>query len=522
MTFSTCFRFANLYFLLLAAGLSPLALPKLMASELLESPISFKANRITEQTMVNQQLDGQSILEQCTGEALAILSYMPTSQKGGTVLMHPYGEFSYIPPTNFSGVDTFSYTIVDAYGNVATEKVKIAVISTGPKDLYYTLSATGAASFPSILHNHPYEGSNLSISTCNSRSSQGAVIVMDKTGAFTYVPEGFSGVDTFSFVVTDALGNKITTKVHLTVYPVGAGVHYATTQANGVLSGASLLADAKGKELTVISRDIVTEFFGCVTVYEDGSYKYLPPEGFTGVDGFNYVFSDGSGLTASGRAVITVLPNYSDSISVSSYETITSPLYSYGLGFGEKITPGEESLQIVRWNKTSIQGGKVSLDPANDTLSYTPPKKLSGSDIITIILADARGNETIKTIHVTKPNLQPPTLVQGFFVPNPTPKKTAVLRVSWKPSRSEDVAFYRIYYRNKIVRTIPADQPFTAQLILRRKISLRYFSMSAVSFSGVESNLITLHRKTLTMQEKKSHVSGKLSGVVLRSKKKKH
>ena len=63
------------------------------------------------------------------GDTLSIIHFDVTSKEGGVVVRKKKATFIYTAPLNFSGVDSFTYTISDSKGGIATATVKIKVTS---------------------------------------------------------------------------------------------------------------------------------------------------------------------------------------------------------------------------------------------------------------------------------------------------------------------------------------------------------------------------------------------------------
>jgi uncharacterized repeat protein (TIGR01451 family) len=69
-----------------------------------------------------------SVLTDDLGTGLFISAYDAVSDEGGTVVMNTVtGTFTYAPPLNFIGIDTFNYTITDQAGNTSSTTVTIFV-----------------------------------------------------------------------------------------------------------------------------------------------------------------------------------------------------------------------------------------------------------------------------------------------------------------------------------------------------------------------------------------------------------
>jgi hypothetical protein len=67
------------------------------------------------------------------GDNLLIMSALPNTNRGGTVTINENGTITYLPATNFVGVDTFTYTISD--GNRKIDGAKVSVIVKGDMNI---------------------------------------------------------------------------------------------------------------------------------------------------------------------------------------------------------------------------------------------------------------------------------------------------------------------------------------------------------------------------------------------------
>jgi hypothetical protein len=135
------------------------------------------------------------------------------------------------------------------------------------------------------------------------------------TGAFTYLPHpNFSGRDTFRYVASDGKTTSEPATVTLIVAPVNdppvpsnvptytvPAATVLAVDAPGVLTNAK---DADGDALRV--RLVVPPASGTAELAEDGAFRYIPADGFVGVDAFTYEVSDGVAPPVRGTAQIEV------------------------------------------------------------------------------------------------------------------------------------------------------------------------------------------------------------------------
>ncbi|MEZ4617699.1 MAG: Ig-like domain-containing protein [Caldilineaceae bacterium] len=133
---------------------------------------------------------------------------------------------TYTPGANFVGTDTFSYVVSDGKGGISTGSVTVTV--TGPDGPNQPPTATndsattasGIAVLIDVLANDgDPNGDALSISI-DGPPQHGTAVVQE--GKVFYTPAaGFSGTDSFTYIVSDGRGGTATGSV--TVVVTGAG-----------------------------------------------------------------------------------------------------------------------------------------------------------------------------------------------------------------------------------------------------------------------------------------------------------
>jgi hypothetical protein len=143
-------------------------------------------------------------------------------------------------------------------------------------------------------------------------------------GTITYTPAvGFSGSDSFLYLVSDGNGGSATAVVHVTVSPdtaddetnsddetnhapVAVDDTFTTSQdvplsVNGVLDNDK---DADGD--TLFASLVSGPTHGTLALNTDGSFSYTPANGFVGTDSFVYLANDDNGGVDTAIASVTV------------------------------------------------------------------------------------------------------------------------------------------------------------------------------------------------------------------------
>ncbi len=150
------------------------------------------------------------------------------------------GNVRYTPSATFSGTDTFTYTITDANGDAASATVTVTVAGSG--EVYVPTADDDTASFDqnsstnsiNVLGNDIVgadglisgHGLRLQGGLSQRYTANGGYMVVNDGGTandslddtIDYTPAtGFTGIDTFTYTITDATGDSSTATVTVTV-----------------------------------------------------------------------------------------------------------------------------------------------------------------------------------------------------------------------------------------------------------------------------------------------------------------
>ena len=129
------------------------------------------------------------------------------------------GSVTYTPPLDWSGVDSFTYTVADGRGGSATATVTVTVRAVNDPPVAAADSATTAYGTPvtiNVLANDSdVDGDVLTLSQVSPGARGGTSI---NGSGVTYSPNsGFSGADSFSYTVSDGKGGSATATVSVQV-----------------------------------------------------------------------------------------------------------------------------------------------------------------------------------------------------------------------------------------------------------------------------------------------------------------
>lgn len=275
----------------------------------------------------------------------------------GSVILNSDGTFTYTPNPGYAGTDQFVYEICDNGIPVACDKatvyLNVVAVNDPPVAIndvnvtYLNKSVNGNV----LTNDYDPENNPLSVNTTPVSPPTNGNVILNPDGTYTYTPNtGFIGEDTFRYSVCDIYGLCDTATVTIQVLPLPATGNNPPVAVNDHYSGTvnknvtgTIIAndlDIDGNILTVISGNVDTDGngipdspftpgtpiavwginsdgqavqAGMLTQNPNGTFTFIPVNGFTGVVTYNYTISDGQGGTDSAVVNITITADYANS-----------------------------------------------------------------------------------------------------------------------------------------------------------------------------------------------------------------
>ncbi len=201
--------------------------------------------------------------------------------------------------------DQFEFSVSDGQSTVSgfVRDIDVMPVNDAPTasdDLFTVNEDTVLNSGTTIDQNDTdVDGDALTVSLVSGPTNADS-FVLNPDGSFVYLPqENFAGSDSFTYLVTDGNGGSDTAIVEIEVQPVN-DVPVGTEDSFTLLSGEVFV------ELTgVLDNDIDVEndpltavlvsppSNGVVLLNGDGTFQYIPFNGFIGTDSFTYFANDG-------------------------------------------------------------------------------------------------------------------------------------------------------------------------------------------------------------------------------------
>ena len=371
------------------------------------------------------------------GDPLTVTGF--TTPSSGSVVDLGGGILEYTPNPEFSGSDSFTYTVCDPTPECDTATVSVTVISVNDdpvavNDSYTTVESTPlTVPLPGVLGNDSdVEGDSIAVDS-HTQPAGGSVAV-DSDGALSFEPTpGFVGITSFTYTVIDGNGGSATATVEITVtasLPPVADDDTASTDEDSAVDVDVLAndSDPEGGELTIDS--FTTPLNGSVTDLGAGILRYAPDTNFNGSDSFTYTVCDPVGACTTATVTITVNPVNDDPTAENdTYFTIEdTPLIATlpGVLVNDSDVDGD-GLSVVSVDTTGL-AGSLSWS-GNGAFTYTPTADFNGSTSFTYTVEDGNGGVATATVTITvtaSPD-NPVAVTDTIVTDEDTPGSTDVL-----------------------------------------------------------------------------------------------
>jgi hypothetical protein len=346
------------------------------------------------------------------GDVLSIVSF---NQGANGSVTQVGNALVYTSVAGFTGTDTFTYVIKDPAGNQSTATVTVNVGATDPNaPLARNDTATTTSGTPvniAVLTNDiDPNGDVLSIVSFN-QGSDGAVTQVANNLVYTSVA-GFTGTDTFTYVIKDPAGNRSTATVTVTVASTGTSANppiAAPDQVETLQDTAVTIkvldndSDLDGNTLTLTG--VGADAAHGTAIRSGNNVIYTPNAGFAGEDQFTYTVADGTGNSTVGHVFVKINTPGGNLKATNDLYTVNmnSSANSFDVMSNDEFPTTGATVTIVSNasnGSASVSGGKVL---------YTPKTGYSGTDKLTYRLTDSRGYTADAVIDITISNTTTPS-----------------------------------------------------------------------------------------------------------------
>ncbi|MEO7731487.1 MAG: Ig-like domain-containing protein [Kofleriaceae bacterium] len=308
-------------------------------------------------------------------------------------------DLTYLPSSNYSGPDSFSFVARDPQGAVsapAAVAINVTGVNDAPAGIEQQRNVNEDQSLAITLTANDPDGDVLSFAIA-TEPAHGTL-----TGTppnLTYLPAAdYNGPDGFTFTVSDGTAASAATAITLSVAPVNdapVAVNGTVTTDEDTAVAIDLQAsDIDGQPLTYSIVAFPSD--GVLSVNGSASLTYTPAANANGTRTFTFQASDGAKTSAPATVTITITPANDPPTATDDYVATDA---------GQALTVDLTS------NDSDLDGDAVTISapgtPAHGTAvlvggkwRYTPVAGFTGVDVFTYTIADPTGATATATVHV--------------------------------------------------------------------------------------------------------------------------
>lgn len=358
------------------------------------------------------------------GDTLAILTL--TFPANGLLTIAADGAATYTPDPDFTGLDTFTYTITDGQNqDTATVYLIVnpaAAINQAPQGTADTATTDEdtPVTIDVLANDSDADGDPLSIDSF-TQPAQGTVTLA--SNIFTYTPDAnTTGTDTFTYTLADDNGGTdadilVTLTVNAVNDPPVARNDYAVMDEDGTLPLSPLDNDTDVESATDTLRLIAftQPLQGTLILAADQkSLTYIPAPNTSGLDGFQYTVIDPDGALAMASVAIVINP-------INDAPTAIRDTAESSRGNAVSID--------VLANDSDIDGDPLNVDTvtapahgtatiqANNEILYEPNAGFAGTDTFSYTIKDPAGLQSTATVSIrVTPANTPPIAVDDAII----------------------------------------------------------------------------------------------------------
>jgi len=328
------------------------------------------------------------------------LSIDSVSVDVGSVSVNGDGDIVYVPPGDFNGPATISYTIADGTGLFASSTVAVNVQNVNDTPIAVGESATIAED--AVLHlnvlsnDSDIDGDVLSVASVSA--SVGTVSV-GNNGNIVFNPQAnYFGPVTISYTVSDGNGGVASASVALTVTSVNDEPIYTPSGTTATIDlinpvNIEVLSNFNDADRDPISIKSASSQNGSVQINSDGSITFIANEGFVGTATVNVCVSDtNDAVTCVDIPIVVVNPNLAPVLTdlvVTVEEDGSLPL---------NLTGTDAEGDTLTYTLLTLPNGELIGDMPN--VIYNPPEDFTGAVTFTYQANDGQLDSNIATVTI--------------------------------------------------------------------------------------------------------------------------
>jgi VCBS repeat-containing protein len=371
------------------------------AQATIQLQVNSVVNQVPQATSGNFSLnEGDQINSKVTGndpENQLLTFAVGTLPAHGALGFLNNGTFTYTPNNNYSGPDSFTFTVNDGVHTSTPATINLQVNAVNQAPAAGSTSALAKPGVPlngQLLGNDP-EGQPLTFAVVNHPSN--GIVQVQPNGAYTYTStSGYLGDDSFTFAVSDGVNVSQAATISITVSSVNQPP-VANANSFSVSQGSPLQNQLSGSdpENHLLTYTVAQQpQHGNVQIQTNGAFTYTPTGAYTGPDSFTFTVNDGVNTSAAATISLQVnaVANQPPVANAHSY-SITA-----GATLNDQLTGSDpENHALTYAVAQQPQRGNVQIQ-TNGAFTYAPTGSDSGSDSFTFTVNDGVNTSAPATI----------------------------------------------------------------------------------------------------------------------------
>ena len=358
----------------------------------------------------------------------------------GTVTVDASGNMTFAPTTGYAGTPSFTYTVNDGHGGIATATVNGTVWAPPAltDDTFHTTKGV-AVTVDALANDSDPNAFPLTISKVNGAAiASGGSVAIDHgsvaltAGKLVFTPAaGYTGAEAFTYTVSDGHGGTATANVTGSIFPPPVALADGFATAAGVADTIPVLANdsdpnagftfgitAVNGQAIIADGPAVAVTGGTVALDDNGNLVFTPNAGYSGHPSFTYTITDDHGGTAT--AAVNGI--------VYAPPAATNDTFGSGQGVATAIPvltndtdANGFALTVAAVNGTPIAAGDAPIAVANGTvaltapgvLTFTPNTGYNGPAGFNYTVTDGHGGSATATVNGTV--YAPPAAMNDTF-----------------------------------------------------------------------------------------------------------
>jgi len=352
----------------------------------------------------------------------------------GELKMSEDGSFMYSPDPNFRGVDTFFYKCSDSktFSLTAVVSIRVNGAPVALDEEYLLIKDLVHLDIPAPgISANDYDLDSVAIYPFITMSPKHGTMTLQSNGGISYVPYvDFQGEDSFKYVQSDSMlpfpwrmkSNVATGTIRVidTKNPPIAYRDTYTVKLNTPLNvpAAGVLVNDVDVDGNALYAELISDVSqGDLSFNSDGSFSYIPADGYLGDDQFTYRANDGAFYGNTTTVTLTVVdednlpPVAVDDFYSIMQDNILEVEVSDGVIVND-YDPEEAEMNVTIEDDPI---GNVTLNP-DGSFSYNPAPGFVGVDTFTYFVNDGSQDSNLPaTVHINVTENEKPVAKDDLY-----------------------------------------------------------------------------------------------------------